>query len=265
MSVSRPRSRTARRPPPSRAIDALGYDYVQRTRELPVNLLFLMPWLLVYELSLIGTGSAVENAAAAWIRAAVRTLGRDGLVAVTLLVSLLLCVVVLMRLREATRDRGVYGGMLLEGVVYGALLGTVAQTLASGLPMERLVSIPSPPAIVGPMFATMQAGLRDLGLAVGAGIFEEFVFRGLLLSGIYSLMRHGLGTDRISAGVLGVLISSYLFSDYHHWGATGEPYDASIFAFRFYAGAALGVVFLSRGLGIAAFAHGFYDVMVMSS
>jgi hypothetical protein len=54
-----------------------------------------------------------------------------------------------------------------------------------------------------------------------------------------------------------------VFSGYHHWGVGGEPYVAEVFAFRFWAGATLGAIFLLRGIGIAALAHGFYDVLVL--
>ncbi len=240
----------------------MAVDYIARTRELPVNLLFLMPFLLVYQMAMVGTRSPVDNAAAAWLRALLSAFGRQATFVLTLAACLGLCGVVLLRLREATRDRGVFGGMLVEGLAYGAILGTFAGALASGLPMERLLGwgdlSAGPTAVIA-----LHAGVRDLGLAVGAGIFEEFLFRGLLLGGIYALLRHGLGTDRMSAAVVGILVSAYVFSEYHHWGPTGEPYEAHVFAFRFYAGAALGIVYLTRGLGIAAFAHGFYDVLVM--
>jgi membrane protease YdiL (CAAX protease family) len=228
-----------------------------------VNLLFLMPWLLVYELSLFGTQSAVDNAAAAWLRALARTLGHGGLIAVSLLACLLLCVVVLLRLREASKDRGVYGGMLAEGLLYGGLLGLVAQGLAAALPMARAVSLSSVEGAWTATAVALRSDVRDLGLAVGAGIFEELAFRGILLAAIHHALTHGVGTDRVSAAIVAVLVSAYAFSDYHHWGATGEPYDAAVFAFRFHAGIVLGVVFLTRGLGIAAFAHGFYDVLVL--
>lgn len=243
----------------------LPIDYVSRTRALPVNLLFLMPWLLVYQLSLFFTRSPVDNAAAAWCRAALAALGRNGLLLLTLGVALGLCLVVLLRVRAAARDRGVFGGMFLEGLLYGALLGTAANLLASTLPMERLVALAGPAGGPSHAFDGVRLGLQDLGLAVGAGIFEELLFRGLLLGGLYLLLCRAVGTDRVSAGVLSVLVAAYLFSDYHHWGVTGEPYDARVFAFRFHAGAILGAVFLFRGLGIAAFAHGFYDVMVLLS
>jgi membrane protease YdiL (CAAX protease family) len=246
-------------------IGALPADYLNRTRALPVNLLFLMPWVLVYQLALFFTRSPVDNAAAAWLRALVAALGRDGLVLVTLGVALGLCAVVLARARDATRDRGIFGGMLLEGLCYGACLGTAASVLADGLPMGRLVEIARPARAAGEALQEMRFDIQDLGLAVGAGIFEELLFRGVLLCGLHALLRHALGTDRVTAAVCAVLLSAYVFSDYHHWGATGEPYDARVFAFRFHAGVLLGAVYLARGLGIAAFAHGFYDVLVLSA
>ncbi len=241
----------------------LPYDYVARTRALPVNLLFLMPFLLIYQAALFFTKSPVDNAAAAWVRALFHGLGHRGSLLVTLLVALSLALVVIVRVRDATRDRGIFGGMLAEGLCYGALLGTVAGMLATSLPMERVVALASLQGNSGSTIAGLQEGVRDLGLAVGAGIFEELVFRGVLCWGLFALLRHAIGTDRISAGCVAILVSSYVFSDYHHWGVTGEPYVSEVFAFRFHAGIVLGAVFLFRGLGIAAFAHGFYDALVM--
>ena len=240
----------------------LGFDYVARTRSLPVNLLFLMPFLLVYQVALTFTQCPVDNAAAAWLRALWALLGPRGSMLVTLLVAVGLGMVVWVRAREATRDRGVYGGMLLEGLCYGALLGTVANVMARGMPLERVVALSAevgaPETLEG-----LRREFQSLGLAVGAGIFEELIFRGLLLAGLHALLKHAIGTDRFTAATLSIVVSAYLFSDYHHWGATGEPYDPYVFAFRFHAGLCLGALFLWRGLGIAAFAHGFYDVLVM--
>lgn len=250
----------AARPPPPRS---LPFDYIERTRSLPVNLLFLMPFLLMYQVAITLTQSPVDNAAAAWLRALWATLGPRGSMLVTLGIALGLGVVVWIRARDATRDRGIYGGMLLEGLCYGALLGTVANLLATRLPMGRVVALSALNGEAAGVLEGMKVSFRDMGLAIGAGIFEELVFRGVLLAGLYALLRHAIGTDRVTAGLVGVLVSAYVFSDYHHWGSTGEPYDAHVFAFRFHAGILLGAVYLYRGLGIAAFAHGFYDVLVM--
>lgn len=263
MAPARPPSRRAARgaPPrgPSGRAGLLPYDYVARTRALPVNLLFLVPFVLVYELALVATRSPVENAAAAWLRALWRSLGHGGAVAATLGVTLIYLVVVWLRAHQAARERGLFGGMLVEGTLYGLSLGFVAQVLAAHLPMGRTVPLA---AQAGGALAGLSSTLRDIGLALGAGVFEEVVFRGLLLAGLVALVRHALGADRLSAGVVALLTSSYLFSAYHHWGVFGEPYHAGVFAFRFHAGLLLGTLFLTRGLGIAALTHGVYDLWV---
>ncbi|MFV1960133.1 MAG: type II CAAX prenyl endopeptidase Rce1 family protein, partial [Planctomycetota bacterium] len=220
-------------------------DYVARTRELPVNLLFLLPWLLVYEMSLLGTRSRIDNAAGAWVRRLVGSMNRNEMLLASLAVCALLFAVLVRRIREAPRDRGIYGGMLLEGLVYGAVLGFVAKVMADALPLGRMVPLAAP-------LESLRRGVQGLGLAVGAGIFEELVFRGLVLTGLLLVLRHGFGTDRVTGKVLAVLASAWLFSAYHHWGLGGEPYQAAVFAFRFWAGVALGTIFVTRGLGIAA-------------
>lgn len=229
---------------------------------MPANLLFLVPFVLVYEFALIGTRSPVENAAGAWVRGLWTRAGHGAFLAATLALGVLFLVVVWRRAHDAPREKGLYGGMLVEGTVYGLCLGLVAQGLASALPMARPAAFVDAAGVQPAFLATITLGLRDLGLALGAGVFEELVFRGALLAGTFAILRHALGMDRWSSGVVALLLSSYVFSAYHHWGPFGEPYHPAVFAFRFHAGVVLGLLFLTRGLGIAALAHGVYDVLV---
>ena len=212
--------------------------------------------MLVYLLCWWSAGDVVETEAARSIRVALRFLGARAMFVLTLVTALGLCAVVLARLRPARSDAAVFPLMLVEGVVYGFLLPEVALRLAGILPVGRWIGL----------FPAGESGMdlvRRLGVAVGAGIFEEAVFRGLICFALFRALRDVVGTDRWSAGVVSVVVSAYLFSAYHHWGAGGEPWDAARFAFRFHAGVVLGAIFLTRGLGIAAFAHGFYDALVL--
>ena len=233
------------------------WPYVERTRHLGVNLLFLAPFLLVYLLCWWLVGDAVETSAAESLRRGLRLLGTRGLFVLTVCGSLGVCAFLIVRLRAAREDAVVFPGMILEGLFYGYVIGFVAEVMTRGLPVGRWVGL-SRPAFVG-------GGLENLGMAVGAGIFEELVFRGILCFGLYRALKHVVGTDRFTAGVVSVLVSAAVFSAYHHWGVSGEPWDAARFTFRFHAGVVLGAIFLTRGLGIAAFAHGFYDALILLS
>jgi len=234
------------------------FSYVERTRHPSINLLFLMPWLLFYVLCWWKLGDGIETQAAASLRSLLRLLGRRGLFALQLVTCLALCVLVLRRLRAARADAAVFPGMFFEGIVYGFLLEPVAWALlrTQGWVERRLgIGLFHPPVGL--------TEVRNLAIAVGAGIFEELLFRGILCWGLFRLLKDVIGADRWTSGAISILASAFLFSAYHHWGPGGEPWDALRFTFRFYAGVVLGVIFLTRGLGIAAFAHGFYDALVL--
>lgn len=243
-----------RRPPP--------LDYVARTQSLPLNLLFLMPFVLVYQGALLATNSPVENAAAASMRRALAALGPALSLGLSLSFCLVLGAIVLVRARNASRDRGVLGGMMLESLAYGLLLGLVAEVLSRVLPLGHFGSGYGGAPASTPI-AALGTTVHTLGLAIGAGVFEELLFRGLLMMGLLFVFQQGLGAGRIGAALLAVPIAAYVFSDYHHWGPGGEVYVREVFAFRFHAGLILGAICVTRGLGIAAVAHGVYDVLVM--
>lgn len=231
------------------------WDYFERTRHLSVNLVFLAPWLLVYVLCRLSAGEAVETSAAASLHTALRLLGPRALFALTLLVSLALCILVVLRIRDRGVDGGVFPGMIIEGVAYGLALGGLAAAMSRVLPVGKWVGLFQA--------AAAQDDVRALGVAVGAGIFEELLFRGVVCLGLVRLLRDVVGADRWTTWIVSVVASAAVFSAYHHWGAGAEPWDAAVFTYRFHAGVLLGVVFLTRGLGIAAFAHGFYDAVVL--
>ena len=96
---------------------------------------------------------------------------------------------------------------------------------------------------------------------LGAGIYEEFLFRLGLFSLLYYVLRLLL-LPKIVALLLGALASALFFSTAHHLGSAGEPMDASKFLFRTAAGLIFTALYLTRGLGIAAGAHAGYNILV---
>lgn len=144
----------------------------------------------------------------------------------------------------------VAGVAALEGTVYGLMLGPLAGGLASS-------------ALLHWQAAGDQRLAADLVGALGAGLFEEALFRLLLLS----LLGTALGRAARSFGlspmvgvVLAVFVSGALFSLFHHLGPGAQPYTTPVFLFRAAAGVLLGALFVLRGIGVCVYAHVMYDV-----
>jgi membrane protease YdiL (CAAX protease family) len=99
-----------------------------------------------------------------------------------------------------------------------------------------------------------------LGFA-GAGVYEEMLFRMLLLPPV-GFCAARLGIERGIGVVLAVAVSSVIFAAAHYLGPHGETFNGFSFWFRFTAGAVFAVLFVYRGFGIAAGTHALYDVFV---
>jgi membrane protease YdiL (CAAX protease family) len=99
-----------------------------------------------------------------------------------------------------------------------------------------------------------------LQLSVGAGIYEELVFRLMAFTLLSLLFVDLLGMKRFWAYLLMVLTSSLAFSLYHYWG--NEPFVMRTFAFRTFAGVFFGAVFAFRGFGVSAGTHASYDILI---
>jgi len=108
-----------------------------------------------------------------------------------------------------------------------------------------------------------QLGL-ELVLGVGAGVYEELVFRLVLMSVVVIL-----GQDLLRCPVgwtlaLAVAVSAVTFAAHHHPPIGSEPFEPAHFFFRGVAGAYLGGIFLYRGYGPAAGTHVVYNVIVIA-
>lgn len=122
-------------------------------------------------------------------------------------------------------------------------------------------------SLVGALFAAAPqpegALWTQLALSIGAGLYEELVFRVLLVGGLFLLFRTLLETPT-KAYLLAALLGAALFSLAHYVGPMGDPFALPSFTFRFLFGLALNALFLARGFGVAAWTHALYDVMVVT-
>lgn len=105
-------------------------------------------------------------------------------------------------------------------------------------------------------------GLDKLLLSIGAGLYEELVFRLILISLLYMLLVDIARLREVTGVALAVILSSLMFAA-HHFAPIGDvPWSAPRFAFYAACGAYLAAVFVLRGFGLAVGAHAFYDIAV---
>ena len=151
-------------------------------------------------------------------------------------------------------QRRILGLMLIESLVYAALLGGVVSALTS------LVLHPVLALAQGPAGAPASMPLvTQLVVSLGAGIYEELLFRVLLVSGFTILLLQA-GVPRHPAVIVAVAASALIFSAFHYVGPFGDRLNLASFTFRVIAGLVFSAMYVSRGLGITAWAHALYDV-----
>ena len=105
---------------------------------------------------------------------------------------------------------------------------------------------------------------QQIVLSLGAGIYEEFVFRVVMITGIASLLGFVFQWEATAKNAGGVLIAAGIFSMFHFVGEFGDNFSFNLFMIRFLAGILLGLVYAFRGFGIAAYTHAMYDLVVLT-
>ena len=237
-------------------------SYWRAARAPRYSLTFAFPLLAAYEALAFALSREslvqVRNGADVMLKSVFVLLGgRNGLVAFGVLL-------VGTGLVLAWRDRRRAGPiqarylllMLAESVVYALMFGFVVSFL-TGLLLTGLAGA-----------APLTMGMARLGLAsqllvsLGAGIYEELLFRVLLVGTLAWAGRRLLEWSPAMAGIAATIIGALVFSAFHYVGPYGDRLELASFTFRAVAGVLFSGLFLLRGFGIAAWTHALYDVFL---
>ena len=104
---------------------------------------------------------------------------------------------------------------------------------------------------------------QQVTLAVGAGIYEEFLFRVMLISGLTGIIGFVFLWSEKTRKAAALIIAAGIFSAFHFMGDYGDYFSMELFLLRFFAGIVLGILYIARGFGITAYAHSIYDLIVL--
>lgn len=238
----------------------------QAARAPRYSLTFAFPLLLVYEIlafTLSGSEfSGVRNGADVLLKTIFVALGgRSGLVVFgALLVGGGAWIVVQDRRKSGRIEPWVFALMAAESIVYALAFGLVTSTLTGLLVPGIWLSARLATSALGSLVDSSLA--TQVMISLGAGIYEELLFRVILVSGLAWLARRAFGWRVTPAGFFAVGVGALIFSVFHYIGPYGDRLSLGSFAFRTVAGLLFSSLYLLRGFGITAWTHALYDVFL---
>jgi hypothetical protein len=230
--------------------------YLAATRHPWACFLFLFPLLAAYEGGLIWLGgdqaARLRNGADAWLRWALEVFGAGHVLVAPAIILGLLLLWSWWRWADRPSDPiTTWFGMAFESVIFAVVLWQFSRNfgpIIDGLGIKLQITVrTAPPA--------------QILTFIGAGIYEEVLFRLGLFSGLVLLLRT-VGIPTILAIVVGACVAAVAFAAAHHIGPYGEKMRADYFVFRTVAGLFFTLLYATRGFGIAVGAHAGYDVLV---
>jgi hypothetical protein len=231
--------------------------YLRATRHPWPTMWLLLPLLLAYEVGIIWLGGsnaqALRNGADSWLRWGLEAFGLNQLIVAPALVAV--AFIVWSWLRKDDRPAGAFTiccGMILECFLFALSLWGVSHGFG---PFLESIGVP---LSTNP---NVEHTVSRVITFVGAGVYEEIVFRLVLFSGLACVLRLAL-LPRWSAVLLAATASSLLFAGAHHIGPYGEAMNSYVFLFRSLAGIYFALIYQLRGFAVAAGAHACYDVLV---
>ena len=166
--------------------------------------------------------------------------------------------------RDLARNRDlrprVFLLMLGESAVLALLLGLVVGTLTQRL-LSGLSALAAQSGSANPLESLGWS--TRLMLALGAGLYEELLFRVLLVGGLAAGLGWLFGRKTWVSAVVAAVVGALVFSAFHYIGEYGERFALASFTYRAIAGLVFSGLYLTRGFGITAWTHALYDVYVM--
>jgi len=275
-------------------------SYLERTSRPIYALIFLLPFIVFYEMGTILSNTDVMNqiqdrvVAFIWLQSLLdRYLGFGSKLAWA--APPLAVVVILLALQLASRKPWYFGladfgPMIIECVLLAMPLivlslflsglakptGEVIQSSHHMTEDRLLTSDPSTAlrasfCLLSSVFNSNDAAskslLADIVTGIGAGIYEELIFRLILMCILMVVLEDLMGLSHKGSITLAVLVSAALFSAHHHVFFVNGHFESSLpfswreFSFRTVAGTYFAVLFAIRGFGITVGTHAFYDIM----
>lgn len=224
-------------------------------RNLLTSLILVFPLFLIYQVGVLFTMPMLNGAdfVTTFLFASLGLTLKGYLLFLAAVVGVFALALALLKRKQHFNGK-VLLPVLLESTIYALTMGSLIVLL-----MTRVLGF-SPSLAVG---LPEQGLLTRLVMSLGAGVYEETVFRLGLLGGSIAAFEKLIGMSRWAAVLGAFIFSSAVFSFVHYLPPTGDVFTFGSFTFRVLAGIVFGVLFKLRGLAVAVYTHAFYDIFVL--
>jgi len=230
--------------------------YFSNSKDILVSLIFIFPFVLLYEIICFfyfqGKNYQIRNSADVIIRDFFNLFGSfsDEIYSITLFAILLFIYFVNKSSNKKILINYKYLIlMFIEGIVFGFLLLLLLNDISIFYIPDHLYQ---------------SNLLLNLYLCIGAGIWEEILFRLLLFSFLYKFIKSLFKEQDIIVLFLSIVLSAILFSLFHYIGNNADIFSFNTFLIRTFGGILLGLLYYYRGFGIAVISHISYDFILVS-
>jgi membrane protease YdiL (CAAX protease family) len=229
----------------------------QDPRNLLTSLVLVFPLFLIYQFGVLLTLPMLNGAdfLTVFLFRNLR-LSTAAYLAYTAAVTVLFAVGVAVLRRRQRFDPKIIVPVLLESAIYALTMGSLIVFV-----MTRAFGIS--PHLAGGGAVAHQSFLGRIVMSLGAGVYEETVFRLGIMVGVAAVLEKVVGMGRWVAASIALVVSALLFSAMHHIPPYGDPFSFGVFIFRALAGVIFGLLFWFRGFAVAVYTHALYDLYVL--
>ncbi len=157
------------------------------------------------------------------------------------------------------------GAMVIESALLAIPLLVLAEVISrAAIPAIGWSALPAVAAGAPDEAIAKLTPFARVTMSIGAGIYEELVFRMVLLALLHGLLVDLLRMDERWGATIAIVVSAVLFAVYHpiHTPTGGVAWPR--LAFFLLAGLYFGTIYSVRGFGIAVGAHSAYDIAVFA-
>lgn len=227
-------------------------QYLKSSRSIHYSLILVLPVLAIYEAGVFflfrDSFFEMRNTGEVLIRSFFTRINLSNPYIISGIL-LLVFMAVMIRGYRIEKKPGVHANflvyMLIESMFWGSTLYITLHLFAE-IPLQMM---------------TLEDKMANMNLAIGAGIFEELIFRMVIITAIFIVLQQGVGVSENASKITSILLAAIIFAGFHLFMETFSP---NVFAQRVFGGLFLGVLYTFRGYGISAYAHIIYNFLILA-